>query len=976
MRTRLYKNLFGVVLAGLVPFILTTTAKALPIGFDYNQGDLEFMELKSQNFTVYHDKRAPEDAKLALRSLEVARPNLERWFQVSRSTPLIVNMSAESDNASFANFVTDSIELQTLGQGGRDLAWHEYTHSMMYRHLDNWFGPAGSILHLPWMEAWFLEGLAEAMSVSIGSDEQAGVERYQALTGSWPTWDQIHSLYTSGPFNFQGYATSGGFVAWLLRFHDAGKLPAMLKEFKSKSMPWYWPWAVTPFNGFLPMDTALKSMSGKSGRELYEQYKVDAAAYWKKQISTPVLSASFPRQNLSPSPWNWVSHNGTFVSSKPPEESASAQFAESPSATAWVAEYFPKANQRRYRVALAEKGKKINAINRGSNWIFGPWLTQKDVWWLETIVETTQLCHAPRESFKKTDVTCIARATMPSHLRLLGSAKETDEQHTATIWLSQDSETIKGDSHDIIEINLLTGAQRRFKSPVGGRPVSMASTSNSRWILTGSRSWRHAVKIDKKGQCEGIAEIADYPVRLLDSTSDLPHAVLYTKDGYGAVALSAKDFPLKPCHKFSERSSPLLAASQSQKAISLNDAVQAANTWTDSLAPMTDIKTAEAKLSPVKFQEATTEGATAEAVKNSLEKNADEPVSQPTTWKGRPIFAFPWIGADDAMGPQIGIISVPLMDQMQNETVRATVLVGTVSRFPYQDVTITTNRFTPTWSLTGFRAQTYNGRYRDSVTKDILSKYLEESGFHLDGSLSKYWSRRSIAWNWGFKTSHLKPYIGPAKRHGHLNEPYANVSLSASNGKRLYASTSLRGRIAPPSLNKEFHYDVLSAGVLGGVKVGRGKVELGLDGSRTRGPKRQDLQEMYSPLKTLIPGSGGGYNQTSFAVTPDAGLFTPVFGENQARAKLVATHPIIESVDKFVGLLYIDSLDVSGFLNYGTAWRGSDGPKKKNLIPAQGYNVDLFMDNKGVRFNLGLGTGQVLGKSWQGYWTFGFDAIF
>ena len=975
MRTTLFPYIFCATLTGFLTVLCGTPANALPIGFGYNQSDIEFMELKSANFTVYHDKRTPEDAKLALRSLEAARPNLERWFHVSRSSPLIVNMSAASDNASFANFITDSIELQTLGQGGRDLAWHEYTHSMMYRHLDNWFGPAGAILHLPWMEAWFLEGLAEALSVSVGSDEQAGIERYQALTGNWPTWDHIHSLYTSGPFNFQGYATSGGFVAWLLRFNDAEKLPAMLEEFKSKSMPWYWPWAFTPFNGFWPMEAALKSMTGKSGRELYEQYKIDSAAFWKKQVTTPILSINIPAKDLTDSPLTWTVHDGKLAKATPPDDSASAQFADSSTGKAWVEEYYPKANQRRSQVVLAEKGKKHRSINRGSIWTDGPWLTAKDAWWLETTFETAQLCHAPRDTFRKTDVVCVITSTMPTHLRLLGQLKDTNGQHTTTIWLARDHETLKGDIHEILEVSLSSGAQRVYKSPVGGRPLSVASTPNGRWLLAGSKSWRHVIKLGKNDQCEGIVEIADYPVRLVDSSGDLPHVVLYTKDGYTAVPLPAKDFPLKPCRQMSERSSPLLAATRSAKLLSFNEAIQASNTWTDSDTSLPNAKATDNKPTTTEALQ-TTANYTETSAEKSAEQNADEPVSKPTTWRGRPIFAFPWIGADDAMGPQIGIISVPLMDQMQNETLRATVLVGTVSHFPYQDLTITTNRFTPTWSLTGFRAQTYNGRYRDSSTNLILNKYLEESGAHIDGSLSQYWSRRSIDWNWGIKTSHLKPYIGPSRRHGHLNEPYANITVSVNNGHKLYASTSLKGRIAPPSMNKEFQYDVLAAGVLGGAKIGSGKVELGLDGSRTRGPKRQDLQEMYSPLKTLIPGSGGGYNQTSFAVTPDNGLFTPVFGENQARARLFATHPIIEHVDKFAGLLYLDSLDLSGSFNYGTAWRGSQSPKKKNLIPAQGYNVDLFMDNKGVRFNLGLGTGQVLGRPWQGYWTFGFDALF
>jgi hypothetical protein len=134
---------------------------------------------------------------------------------------------------------------------------------------------------------------------------------------------------------------------------------------------------------------------------------------------------------------------------------------------------------------------------------------------------------------------------------------------------------------------------------------------------------------------------------------------------------------------------------------------------------------------------------------------------------------------------------------------------------------------------------------------------------------------------------------------------------------------------------------------------------------------------MYQPLKTLIPGTGAGLNQNSFALTEDHGLFSPVFGESQARARILLTHPIVENFDKFLGgLVYVDKMVGSGFFNYGTAWRGPDLPKKSDLTAAHGYSLDLFMDNKGVNFNMGLGTGQVLGRPWQAYWTFGFDALF
>lgn len=977
---RICASMWGAVGFSLLIDVLSIPrASALPIGYGYNQGDVKFDELSSKNFTLYHDRRAPDDAKLAMRSLEAARPNVERWFDVARSSPLVVNMSAMSDNASFANFVTDSIELQTLGQGGRDLAWHEYTHSTMYRQLDNLFGPAGSILHLPWMEAWFLEGLAEAVSVSIGSDEQAGVERYQALTNNWPTWDRLHSLYNSGPFNFRGYATSGAFVSWILRTHDASKFPELLKTFRSDSMPWYWPWAVMPFNSFLPMDSALKSMTGKSGKELYTQYKIEATAFWKGVSTAPLLAGKVEDNEVTSSAWSWQFENSKLSKTKPPADSASVLVATSTNATAWTNSYFPKANLRSYRIGLQASGETKQPVvwlPRESQWIDGPWLTTTDVWWLETYIQSSKLCRAPRLNFKKENVTCLLTGTMPDRLRMIGERHDDSSKTTSSLWIARDTETLKGDVHEILEVDLTAYTIKTFKSPVGGRPISMATTSSGTWMLTADRSRRHILKLDGNNACVGMIEISDYPARIVSSAEGLPYVVLYTVDGYVARALDAAKFPVMPCRQLSERTSPLLAAMQSPKPLTFAEAVQSSSIWSTAPGPENKTEIGKRDASPVLDTQAVGAAPVPADVSNDVSTDATTPKARPAAWRGRPIFAFPWIASDDPMGPQIGLITVPLMDEMQNETVRATFLLGTVSRFPYQEITLTSNRFKPTWSLSGYRAQTYNGRYREQPSGFILSKYLEEKGSRLDGTYVQFWNRLALEWNWGLKSAVLKKYIGPARRVGHLNETFVGVSASVNNGGRLFASTSMAGAVAAPGINHDFHYDSMRANVTTGSKIGSGRLELGLDGSRTRGPKRRDLQEMYSPLKTLIPGSGGGFNQASFAVTPDQGLFTPVFGENQARARLLATHPLIQDIDKFKSLVYIDQLNISGFLNYGTAWRGNEMPLQQDLLAAQGYTLDLFMDNKGVRFNVGLGAGQVLTRSWQGYWSFGFDALF
>lgn len=202
-------------------FLYSKMALSLPIGFGINQGDIKYEAVRGPNFWVYHDSFARNEGLMIYNALEAAKPILESWFAVSRHRVLPVIVSTKTSNASFANLITDAIELQTLGMGHRDDFWHEYVHNTMYLHLYNILGPAGVMLHLLWMPAWAIEGIAEALSVSLGSDLTAGIERYQALTGAWPSFDRLHSLYGSSEHFLLGYATSGAFISWILHQKDA-----------------------------------------------------------------------------------------------------------------------------------------------------------------------------------------------------------------------------------------------------------------------------------------------------------------------------------------------------------------------------------------------------------------------------------------------------------------------------------------------------------------------------------------------------------------------------------------------------------------------------------------------------------------------------------------------------------------------------------------------------------------------------------
>ena len=277
-----------------ITVLLTEPLMALPIGFGRNQGKLKYDEIISKHFEVYFDDRAPQEAKAISNSLEKGKPTIEKWIGVHRKKRSNVVMSASTSNASFANFVYDAIELQTMGRGGRDLAWHEFTHASMYEHFNGIFGHVSSTIYLPWLPAWWIEGLADSFSVSSQSDWQYSIERTAAMTGRWPTYDRLHSLYKDR-FGIIGYPLSASFVSWMFRKYDKEKLSKVLKEFVWDANPIFWPWSLVPYFGDLPFDATLKKWIGKGGAELYEDYKRDATKYWLQNASGPYINAKFGR---------------------------------------------------------------------------------------------------------------------------------------------------------------------------------------------------------------------------------------------------------------------------------------------------------------------------------------------------------------------------------------------------------------------------------------------------------------------------------------------------------------------------------------------------------------------------------------------------------------------------------------------------------------------------------------------------------
>ncbi len=1013
----------GKALLLMLAAALATEAGALPIGFGVNQRDREYDELKSPNFYVYHDRRVPTEGKMTMNALEGARPLMERWFKVKRSSPLVVVSSAATENASFANFITDAIELQTAGQGSKELAWHEYTHQMTYRQLDNFLGPAGNIVHLPWMPAWFLEGLAELTSVSVGSDTQAGIERYQALMNDWPTYDRLHSLYAKYGFFERGYSTAGAIVNYAMKLGDANKLPQMLDGFYWYTMPWWWPYGLVPVVGKLPMDMALKDYANVDAETLYERYKKDATAFWKSSSTDPLLvkvKARTPRRSFSTiygmrSDGKRIRHvtryDDELFETELVFDPKTGWATETKKIIAALEEYDSFARILRpglragvkYEKEMDEDWSELRAVAKGKDsggtitqrrqgTIFNMWETKDRIVWMEQVFAKTRLCATGKPGSAGVAASCPIEVDVPKKLRSLGVRTTAPGATTAKeIWLSEAEEKLKGTVYTVKVVDGDTLEVKRTLPPMDVRPMSVAFAGDETWILVAERNTRTLRRYGDDGRCQAMYAFKDHLLDVQGLADGSLAIALYGGDESFLLKLDRKKYKERPCRPELSPTSPLQYALQMDGDVDLKTALAGADLWTrvDGTfgRPTPTRKTAEEPQAAsigrdFALEELVREPPLDQDLPDGVKVDA---ASKPARWRPRPLFLFPWIGADDALGTQVGVVTVPLMDHLQNETVRVTALYGMASRFPATEIGLTSTRFRPILNLSLYRQQTYNGRfYVDFATRETSSWYLDERGVRLESDTDFKALGGSLNLGAGVKYAELKPYISPrGGRVGKLVEPAGSIGLFHALGDFGW-SNRISGRVAPAAANENFDYNQLglSTSLSRGLPFLASRLTLGLEGSRTRGKKMRELREMYTPLKTFIPGSGGGYNQNNFPITdpdPEKGLslFSPIYGNNQARAKANFTFPIFSDIDKILWILYAERLDFTAFYNYGAAWAGKE-PRVgwDKLVRAHGYNLDFQLENKGVRFNLGAGIGQVVGNVFETYLTSGFDALF
>lgn len=969
----------------------------LPIGFGTNQTGIEYKKLSDDEIDVFYDSRAPREAYLHLDSIKKAKPILEGWFGVKRDERLQVVSSAVSANASFANFLTDNIELQTLGDGTRDLAWHELAHVIGYEHLDNLLGRPGALIHLAFMPSWWIEGVPEALTVSTGSAEQAGIERYQALSGDWLSFDSLHNVYRSSAAR-RAYATSGAFVAYLLRNRLSNdQFVQIHKDFYWNSMPWWWPWTLASFTYYMPLDAALEDALGQDSMELYLEYKEMAKKHWEKHSVGPFFSVR-PGARMVFSSY-WLSPSSFFGTVTGVDDEAGKKYAYKhrvDKETGWVTGFektnitYPKADggfaiafeggqavylkSRRniksgrstQTILVQDKpGGKLTQLGEVDQ-ILDLKLTNDFILFFDRTPSGNRRCRVPRQPSSKSPkrlIQCSNPYSVPEGISPLGHsrpAKSSKNGLSEAVYFAKKIETLYGDRYEVFAWDG-TAKPKPIAWLLGGKPMQIESSGDSLWVLSEDKTHRTLRKLDSNsGQCLGVARFDDHVTGFMFHDQESMILNLYAGSRFYRYWTKTDNLSLGPCKRVLSHVSPMTVAA-SGSAIDLKSAVAASDLW-------------QTKADDTKLIEKVKQ---AESVGNQRYsgKSKSNTTDGPYEFGVKTAYAFPFLGGDDPQGLQLGFISLPLIDNLQNESLDLRILVGLESRYPQTQLVFQTTRFWPTWTVRAFRSQVFNGVFRKG--RGTESSYLDEKGIELSGSLPFYLSSKTFfQLSPGLKVSEYKPYIGQYFAVGPLNETRLSAQLSQKFGSVTW-SNSVATRHAIEELNPVFDYNVVAASSYIGFPVGfrRATLGFGVDGSRTRGKRTRDLREVYRPLKTFVPGTGSGFQSNSFLLAGEGSLFTGRYGNSQARAKANFTMPLVSNLDTLVWILYLDRIDFSAFLNHGGTWRGTEVPFE-NFVTAHGYNVDITIEKAEFGFHTGLGVGQVVEEDFQFYMNLGLNILF
>ena len=305
-------SLIKVFFITLITIYISKRLYAVPESFlkinTGNMKDVQWNLIQRNNVQVYFDEKAFDMGRYSLLSIEEAYPYLSSLLGVKVGTTaknfqtngeylnssfpnIVLILGDRTEGPGFANPVTQNIESQMIGPRNAAFFQHELVHRLMYEHNDIHIGAPGRIFSLAMMPTWWIEGLAEYLTESVGHLKTQGILRSMSLQKYWPTWETLHALYNAeGDANLRGYVTSGQFLGWIFSKTNEKSLYKIQEEIAKET--------IKPFF-YDASDTWLNKNLNDSGVNLYSKFKNEEEVKWTKYLNgLPSLLVEKKQDNI------------------------------------------------------------------------------------------------------------------------------------------------------------------------------------------------------------------------------------------------------------------------------------------------------------------------------------------------------------------------------------------------------------------------------------------------------------------------------------------------------------------------------------------------------------------------------------------------------------------------------------------------------------------------------------------------------
>lgn len=1082
---------------------LAQAASAVPLSFlldpTTNLRNVEWYRLESPRFTIYASRSSEKLARYGLEALEAAYPDLGLLLGVHLDgqpelrpdgdnvtspfsrVPVIVNTGVNAGG--FANPVTQNIELKISAGSSASLFQHELVHRLMYDHMDPWLGPGGRVFTLAMTPAWWLEGLAEFLTESVGQTQTAALARSMALNHSYLDWDRLHSLYQidSADLFFRGYVTSGRFFRYLMMQQKHDDLYSVHRELLKFTL-------IPPFVS--AQDFFFFSQFGKLGSAVYEDFKAFEKERWQKKSSalpslkklsrnyrtTVFYSESTPYINFLGEGFlsaglRTETYPGSLEFKPGKSEPAFRIATEAPgssfarvleldgTAVMWTATLERDSDGSRtsdllvYRLPLpdqADGARREWPGEKGQGWEKNlrrvevsrhfPSQQVQDIFVLDekqalVLMNDEGRKHLVLASAVSGKTRVLKSYDIPLQVNFLPAPARAARQCVSLL--------VNADQHLTHIERLCLPTERTEDSggvtesvvlpPRGFNVLSATETHDRQYLLVVSWGEEFAGLIKWNPETKRAAVVSvlsDWVQDPQPGHSDGEYYVwVHHGSGFAFVPLPLEELAQSYAAALgSKKLDPMFAKLPRWKTYEPPFKVMADRVrkglhfFTDDSGSAREPSRAEISPAPV-LRDGQATGTAADGGDNSApppvpdEAPAEAPAGAQTaasaaSWEPADVrsghwFTYPQGRPSFFGGPSIGLVSVPLRDEMERYQVTALAEYNFDTEKANVTLTYASRRLFEGFRIDVFSRERFNGLYSiygcsvqrepficvsNQTTGPAGSKrfhYLRENGISTAATFSFRPRSPILTLSAGF--AQLTPSIGVRSAVlGPQFVPLATLGASvaseiyqtafylaperSTSGKHLLlrgtASLSVEENLSVGTLrdglgtdlgNQDVHFQDVTAAASQSFTYDVNRMTLRGSIARTFGENTLNRKQVFTPYRTYLLGSGSSLNQLNIPLYRSGSLFSYWAGDWQYRMTADFVRPLFADIDWRFTILFVESIDMELVVGRGGVAQG-DGFLQPTAIDSASAALRLNMDIKGFKIFPALAYGQVLGE--------------